>query len=135
MSYEEIPHTADIKIRARARSLPDLFSDLCAALMEVMYGNTRSCTLTKEITIAGNDPETVLLDFLSEVLFISEVEGIVFCDAAIQIDSQKLHAVLRGELFDPARHAGGTEVKGFSYSGLSISHDANGYMAEIVFDV
>jgi len=135
MSYEEIPHTADIKIRAHAPTLPALFSDLCDALMEVMYGKTRACTLTKEITVVNEDPESLLLDFLSEVLFISEVEGIVFCDAAIQIDLQNLHAVLRGEPFDPEKHAGGTEVKGISYSGLAISHDANGYMAEIVFDV
>jgi SHS2 domain-containing protein len=26
-------------------------------------------------------------------------------------------------------------VKGISYSGLSITHDANGYMLDIIFDV
>jgi SHS2 domain-containing protein len=33
------------------------------------------------------------------------------------------------------KHAKGTEVKGISYSGLSIRHDANGFMVEILFDV
>jgi len=39
------------------------------------------------------------------------------------------------EPFDRVRHAGGTEVKGISFSGMSVSQDANGYMLEILFDV
>ena len=42
---------------------------------------------------------------------------------------------LTGEPFDPVRHSGGSEVKGISYSGLAITHDANGYMLDIIFDV
>jgi len=135
MSFEEIPHTADVKIRARAPTFPALFSDLCAALMQVMYGVKRDRKTTREITIAGQDPESLVLDFLSEVLFISEVEGIVFSEAEIDLADHHLHAILYGEPFDPGKHAGGTEVKGISFSGLSVCHDANGYMAEIVFDV
>ena len=43
--------------------------------------------------------------------------------------------VLDGEPFDPARHAKGTEVKGISYSGMSMGKDAKGYMLDILFDV
>ena len=46
-----------------------------------------------------------------------------------------LHAVLDGEPFDPVRHNKGTEVKGISYSGMSIKKDAKGYMLDILFDV
>jgi SHS2 domain-containing protein len=135
MSYEEIPHTADVKIKALAPELSLVFSDLAAALMQVMYGTDRRGCIIKEITLHGEDTETLLFDFLSEVLFISEVEGIVFSGADVAIENGDLHAVLKGEPFDRARHYGGTEVKGISYSGLTIRHDANGYMAEIVFDV
>jgi len=135
MTYEEIPHTADVKIRARAETLPLLFNDLCDALMEIMYGPKRQSSLSREIVISSRDTETLLLDFLSEVLFISESEGIVFSGATLSLDSGDLHAILHGEPYDSKKHAGGTEVKGISYSGLMIRHDANGYMAEIVFDV
>lgn len=135
MSYEEIPHTADIKIRAHAATLSLLFSELCDALMQVMYGPARGRTLTWEINLRNEDPESLLFDFLSEVLYISDVESIVFSDSVVSIDNVNLHAVLRGEPFDRNKHAGGKEVKGISYSGLSISRDANGYIAEILFDV
>jgi SHS2 domain-containing protein len=135
MSFEEVSHTADVKIRARAPTLEALFSDACDALMQVMYGTSRKGTITKEITVDAADTESLLFEFLSEILFISEVEGIVFSKATVQIDGLHLHAVLEAEPFDRLRHAQGTEVKGISYSGLAIRHDANGYMLDILFDV
>jgi len=135
MSYEEIPHTADVKIRARAETLELLFSDAFNALMQVLYGKNRSGSLQKRIEINAPDPEALLADFLSEVLFVCEVEGLVFSRADIAINGGNLAATLYGEPFDRERHAEGTEVKGISYSGLSIQRDANGYMLDIIFDV
>jgi SHS2 domain-containing protein len=135
MSFEEISHTADIKIRVRAPTLEALFSDTFDALMQVMYGTDRKGGIIKEIQIESSDNESLLLDFLSEVLFVSEVKSIVFFNTRISIHGSRLTAELIGEPFDPERHSGGSEVKGISYSGLSITHDANGYMLDIIFDV
>ena len=135
MSYEELPHTADVRIRARAATLGDLFSDMTDALMQVMYGDDRTGSLKQEIRVRGGNPESLLRDYLSEVLYVSEVTGTVFSHAAVTMQDNALHAVLSGEPFDPARHSGGTEVKGISYSGLLVRKEGNGYMAEIVFDV
>lgn len=135
MSFEELPHTADVKIRARAPSLESLFSEALEALMSVMYGNDRRGGMKRRITIEAEDNESLLADFLSEVLFVSEVDGLVFSRADISLEKGKLCAALEGEPFDPSRHAGGTEVKGISYSGLAISHDTNGYILDILFDV
>jgi SHS2 domain-containing protein len=135
MSFEEISHTADIKIRVRAPTLEALFSDTFDALMQVMYGTDRKGGIIKEIQVESSDNESLLLDFLSEVLFVSEVKSIVFFNTRISIHGSRLTAELIGEPFDPERHSGGSEVKGISYSGLSITHDANGYMLDIIFDV
>jgi SHS2 domain-containing protein len=136
MSFEEISHTADVKIRVRAPTLEALFSETFKALMQVMYGATRNGGgIRREIRIESPDNESLLADFLSEVLFLSEVEGLVFLSARISINGSRLTAELTGEPFDPVRHSGGSEVKGISYSGLSITHDANGYMLDIIFDV
>jgi len=135
MSFVEVSHTADVKIRATAPTLETLFSEAFAALMQVLYGPDRKGGEKREITIDAEDRESLLRDFLSEVLFIAEVDGLVFSGADISIDEYHLRAVLDGEPFDRNRHALGTEVKGISYSGLAITHDANGYMLDIVFDV
>jgi SHS2 domain-containing protein len=135
MSFEEISHTADIKIRVRAPTLEALFSETFNALMQVMYGTERRGGIIKEIQVESPDNESLLLDFLSEVLFVSEVESLVFFNASISIHGSRLTAVVSGEQFNPIRHSGGSEVKGISYSGFSIIHDANGYMLDIIFDV
>ena len=135
MSFEEISHTADIKIRVRAPTLEALFSETFNALMQVMYGTARRGGIIKEITVESPDNESLLLDFLSEVLFVSEVESLVFFEARISIHGSQLKAELSGEPFDPNRHCGGSEVKGISYSGFSITNDANGHMLDIIFDV
>jgi SHS2 domain-containing protein len=135
MSFEEISHTADVKIRARALTLGALFSEAFLALMQVVYGTDRKDGIVKEIRIESDNIESLLCDFLSEVLFIAEVKGLVFLRAEIKIEGLYLTAILYGESFDPLRHSSGTEVKGISYSGLIIQKDANGYMLDILFDV
>jgi len=135
MSFVEVPHTADVKIRATAPTLEILFSEALAALMQVLYGSDRKGVKRREIRLEGEDNESLLKDFLSEVLFISEVEGLVFSGADIHIDGCRLRATLSGEPFDRQRHTSGTEVKGISYSGLAITRNANGYILDIVFDV
>jgi SHS2 domain-containing protein len=135
MSFEEISHTADVKIHASAPTLEALFSETFRALMQVMYGARQGGSVIRNIRIESTDAESLLADFLSEVLFVSEVESLVFSDARIRIDGLYLNAELIGESFDPVRHSGGTEVKGISYSGLEILHDANGYKVDIIFDV
>ena len=135
MSFKEISHTADVKIHARAPTLESLFSETCKALMQVMYGTSRKGQIKREIVVTSDDTESLLLEFLSEVLFVSEVEGIVFSTARVRINGSNLHADMEGEPFNKDRHAQGTEVKGISYSGLSIRQDANGYMVDILFDV
>jgi SHS2 domain-containing protein len=104
MSFEEISHTADVKIRVHAPTLEALFSETFKALMQVMYGTDRAGSIRKTITLQSSDNESLL-------------------------------AELSGEPFDPVRHSGGSEVKGISYSGLAITHEANGYMLDIIFDV
>jgi SHS2 domain-containing protein len=136
MSFTELPHTADVRIRVRAATPEALFSEAFDALMQTVYGKDRKGGERREIALDADNTETLLADFLSEVLFLSEVDGLVFSRAEVKIaGSSRLHAVLDGEPFDPSRHAGGSEVKGISYSGLSIAHDTNGYMLDIIFDV
>lgn len=135
MSFEELSHTADIRIRVRAPTLELLFADSLDALMQVVYGKNRRDGVVREIRASAPDTESLLMEFLSEVLFVTEVENLVFSRAEIRIEGDQVFANLSGEPFDPARHAGGTEVKGISYSGLSVTRDAKGYMLDILFDV
>jgi SHS2 domain-containing protein len=135
MSFEELPHTADVRMRVRADTLGALFSDTCMALMQVMYGNDRRSGVKKQIALDAPATESLLSDFLSEILFVSDVDSFVIAHADVTITGTHLDAVLDGEPFDPQRHNKGTEIKGVSYSGLAIEKNADIYQIEIIFDV
>ena len=139
MSIEELEHTADIRFRIRAPTLEGLFVEAARALMETLYGDTDGpVTEVRAVEVGAADREVLLHDFLSEVLFLAESENLVFSSADLAIkDGPPLSVggTLRGTPFDPARHAGGTEVKGIAYFDLSIVEAEGGYRLEIVFDV
>jgi SHS2 domain-containing protein len=135
MSYEELDHTADIRLRVRSPSPDSLFAETALAMMQIVYGESRPGQIERTIGLESGNIENLLLDFLSEVLFISEVDYIVFSSLTVHISGNSLRAQLAGEPFDPERHRGGTEIKGISYSGLSIVKEDEGYVLDILFDV
>jgi SHS2 domain-containing protein len=136
MMYEELEHTADVKVRIKAATLDGLFAEAAHTLMNVMYGDDiRKGNERREITVQSADFENLMQEFLSEVLFLSEVDNLVFSSVIVHITNLTLQARLTGEPFEPSRHTGGTEVKGISYSGLRIFQEGAGYIVELIFDV
>jgi SHS2 domain-containing protein len=135
MSFTELPHTADIRIRVTSESLEGLFSEAAIAMMTIMYGRADSGTVQRTISVDSESTEDLMMDFLSEVLFVSEVDGLVFSSAVVSFSGNSLTSTLQGEPFDPRRHRGGTEIKGVSYSGLRILKEDDGYVLDILFDV
>jgi SHS2 domain-containing protein len=148
VTFRELEHTADVRIRIEAPTLATLFEEAGAALFSVMYGacqprppvnapEANACAPEaneRHISIESADLESLLADYLSELLYLSEVEGIVFCSFGVAISGTILDATVLGEPLDPSIHAG-REVKGISYSGLAIQETADGYAAEIIFDI
>lgn len=155
VTFRELEHTADVRLRIEAPTLATLFEEAGAALFSVMYGacqprppvnapeaNARAPeasagapeAIERHISIESADLESLLADYLSELLYLSEAEGIVFCSFGVAISGTILDATVLGEPLDPSIHAG-REVKGISYSGLAIQETADGYAAEIIFDI
>ncbi|RXE56146.1 hypothetical protein ABH15_08270 [Methanoculleus taiwanensis] len=135
MTFEELEHTADVLVRVRAASINELFADAARALFSVMYGPCRDAGIVQRLTVEAGDPESLLHDFLSELLFIADVENVVLCRFELDVGEGSLSAVMHGEPFDPAKHAGGTIIKGISYSGLRIVKDDETYGVDVLFDV
>ena len=135
MPYEEREHTADILMHVWAPDIPMLFADCGHALMRTMYrGDARpDCTYTFSVT--GTDLEQLLQAFLSELLCLTETENVVFSEISVTLGAGSLDAVLSGEMFDPAIHGGGTEVKGISFCGLAIAQKNDEYVLDVLFDV
>ncbi|HIJ06013.1 MAG: Uncharacterized protein XE11_0690 [Methanomicrobiales archaeon 53_19] len=135
MSFEELEHTADVRIRIRAESYEELFTLASDALFGILYSGDCRPILEKTIQVTGENREELLWEFLSELLFISEVEFFVVCETRVRFTGNGLEATIRGEIFDQERHGGGREVKGISYSGLFIRKTDTMICSEIIFDI
>jgi SHS2 domain-containing protein len=81
-------------------------------------------------------PEGLLVAWLSEMLYLYEVDGFLAAGSTIShLTDAALHAEVAGEAFDPARHRVAGHVKAITYHGLEITRDAGGWRAPIIVDV
>ncbi|MDD2472820.1 MULTISPECIES: archease [unclassified Methanoculleus] len=135
MTFEELEHTADVLMRVRGATLGEVFADAGRAMFHVMYGPCEDRGIERRLSLEAEDLDSLLIDYLSELLFITDVEDLIFCTFNVDIQGTRLSATARGEPFDPARHSGGTIVKGVSYSGLEIVKEEEGYVVDIIFDI
>lgn len=137
--YEYFEHTADIGIRAAGVTLSDAFAVVAKAMFDIIsddsfVGSNRAVTIEAE----SIDTEGLLVDFLSKLIVVHEVENMLFSDFEIRMEKpDMLTAICRGEKFDPQRHRSGHHVKGVSYHMMEIneSDDGSGCQIQILFDV
>lgn len=122
-------------MRIRGATLSELFSEAGRAMFHVMYGPCEDRGIVRQIALEAEDLESLLVDYLSELLFIADTENLVFCTFDVDLQGNQLSAVVRGEPFDPERHAGGTLIKGISYFGLEIVKEKDVYVVDIIFDI
>lgn len=138
--YED--HTADVQARCWGRSLEEAFNQTAYSLMATITPDLKriSSNIEKKIKIEAEDKEALLFDFLSELLYIFDVEELVFNNIKVQIiketeDLYVLNALLRGEKFDLTKHEIGVEVKAITYSFMEITESKNKVEISIVFDI
>jgi SHS2 domain-containing protein len=137
--YEFIDHTADIIARAHGATLPEAFASAARAMFDVITGGADIRTDIKfEVEVASIDREGLLVGFLSDLIVIHETENVVLGEFEIELsDASGLHAIVRGERFDPDRHGEGTQVKGISYHLMEIVENDNdrSWTVQVLFDV
>ena len=135
MSFEELDHTADFLFRCRGKTIDELFAETAAAMFSIMFECRDKNDIKKEIVLSSDSYENLLFDFLSELLFLSETENIVFSDVDVKIKDNSITASVFGEKFNREKHCGGTEIKGISRSGVNIIKTGDNYQVDIIFDV
>jgi SHS2 domain-containing protein len=141
-SWEFTDHTADVGILARANSSGDAIGTAGVALFDLMVGqSTIRQTTTREIAVAGLDLADVLVAFLNELLYLFEVEGLVFgrFEVTLSADGTRLRAVGHGERFDPSRQEVKIGVKAATHHLAVVEPDrageSGGWVARAIVDV
>ncbi len=130
--HEEIPHTADWALRVWAEDLPSLFEEAAsgmALLSGVQLETDR--TAPRIIELEAADEESLLVAFLSELLYLQEQDRLGFERLRVQIAGERLTAQ-----FSAAPLAAVAKpVKAVTFHNLNIVCTEQGCEVVVVFDV
>ncbi|HJJ39326.1 MAG TPA: archease [Methanocorpusculum sp.] len=137
MPFEELEHTADVKMRITAPDFTALLAESGFALSQVMYGTSerRTSEIGISIEAEGTSAEELCVNFLSELLFIMETEYLVPSAFSLTVSENSITGTVSGIPFERGKHSGGIEVKGISYSGLTLTKTNTEYELIIIFDI
>jgi len=138
--FEILEHKADLKIKVFGKTKEELFENAMVGMFEAAkYEMTKRLTTrrltTKRLTIKikSIDLPSLLVDFLSEVLYLAETKKLVFKKVEFKkFTENEIEANLTG---NPLKRMG-VHIKGVTYHELDICQKKDGtWQATILFDI
>ncbi|MBT6995289.1 archease [Candidatus Woesearchaeota archaeon] len=136
MKFKYLPHTADAKFIAYGNDIDEVFANSALAMFNIL-GDTNKVKITKKIKVNldGKNYESLLRDFLEELLFLLETEKLfLFRVKDLKISSKfNLSCVVEGD--DLNNYSLKGDIKAVTYSDMKISKTNKGYEAIVVVDI
>ena len=135
MSYEVLSHTADTGIVARGKTRDDLFVQAAEGMFSLMYEPTGSPTRSVAVAVGAESIEELLVEWLSELLYLSESREIAMERFEIErFEDGRVQGSASGTSFDRVQLTG-PPVKAVTYHQLEVSEGPEGFRARLIFDV
>ncbi|UCH57176.1 MAG: archease [Candidatus Bathyarchaeota archaeon] len=136
-SYSEEGPTADLMIEAWGKTLARAFANAALAMFNAMTPlEGIEGRESRAVEVEGDDIESLLFNFLDELLYVHETELIVFSGLEVKLNEEdlKLRAVCRGEHFDLDRHPQGIAIKAVTFHMMEIRRLDGGWTLTVVLD-
>jgi SHS2 domain-containing protein len=132
-SFEEIEHTADRAFRVRGRDMAGLLENAARAMQAVDGPRpARQPTATEEIEVGGVDRESLLVNWLNEILYLEQTHRLICVRFHItELDDHHLRARIETRKCDPSQ----THIKAVTFHNLQIREVSEGLEAEVILDV
>ncbi|MCK4902452.1 MAG: archease [Thermoplasmatales archaeon] len=136
-TYELIDHTADVGVKAYGRTLSEAFENAAKAMFDIITDTSEIESVGQyNIELEAPDLEQLLVDWLSELLFLNSAKNLVFGFFKMDLDekNKKLTAKVFGEKFDLSKHKIGSEIKAVTYHMLEVKKKKP-YHVQVLFDI
>ena len=130
--------SGDFMFEAGGETLQRLFESCAAATFSAMTDPAKvNSILEHNIAVWADSLEELLVDFLSELIYLKDTEKIFFTETVIDlnIDDISLKAVARGEKIDYGKHEIRADVKAVTYHDLKIAKNDKGYRVRVILDL
>jgi SHS2 domain-containing protein len=130
--FREVEHTADWELEIWATDLPGLLEQAARGMASISGMHLKAAPRAAlTMTLKASDPESLLVKFLSELLYYSEQERIGFDRYQITVDGDDLQAVLEGAELESLDK----EIKAVTYHRLAVRRAEGKLWVNVVFDV
>jgi SHS2 domain-containing protein len=128
----EIEHTADWELEVWGPDVEALFNQAALGMFSLLGVRLAAGRRNRRsMVLEAPDSETLLVDFLNELLFLADTEGFAPDRMDLTIRGGHLDAVIEG-----APIAGRSkEIKAATFAGLEIRRGECGFETKVVFDV
>lgn len=129
--FRWLEHTAELGLEIEAPSREAVFAEALAAFAGLVGGGEGSLT-TREVEAEADEPGLLLVEWLSELLYLADAEQFVpERIATLELDGNRLRATVEGRLGEPAQL-----LKAVTLHRLEFREDATvGWRAHVVLDV
>lgn len=134
-SYQILPHPADIIIQAQGKDLSEIFKNCAKGLMAYIFEekelNNHQPDFIEEVKLESQDQLGLLIDWLSELLYLSDYLDANFYDYKIkELTDNKIIAEIYGKKMEAIN-----DVKAITYHQSELKKSSNGYLAKILCDI
>lgn len=134
IKYKFLEHTADIKIQAFGKSVEEVFENCALAMFNSMSDENVKKKVKKKIQVEGKDYESLLYNFLEELLFLLDSEGFFLSGVEnLRIKNNKLTAQVVGDSAENYNLE--TDIKAITYSEMFVREEKNKWIAQVVLDI
>ena len=135
-TYEILDHTADTGVEASAASLAELVESLATGMFELMADmGPCSRATTVEFEVGAKADDELVYEALSELLYQSEVEDLLFCEIDIEVIGDRSLAITARGIPSKDAEVVGPPIKAVTYHDIEVSERDDGWHGRIYFDV
>jgi SHS2 domain-containing protein len=130
--FQEVEHTADWAIDVWAPTLEQMFEQAARGML-VLTGVELApqARETRQLDLLAIDLESLLVNFLNELLYWEESECLAFDDFHLTIEGLHLTGWLGGAPIAVQIK----EIKAVTYHNLMVHYDVGVFRVRVVFDV
>ncbi len=135
-TFDFFEHTADIGIRGYGNTYLEALEGVAQGMFtQICDISKMSGTREKRLDISADTSEDLVIRFLNKLILLLETEHFVPINYELsQPNPNTIHAVLKGDTLDSAKHEVRAEVKAATYHNLAVQHNGD-WMIQVIVDV
>jgi len=132
--FEFLEHTADIKFRAFGKSIEEVFENSALAMFNSMSEEKIKQNKKAKIKVSGKDYESLLYNFLEELVFLFDSEGFFVGEVKnLKINEKELSAEIIGD--SAKNYEIHVDVKAITYNEMFVKKIKDVWTSQVVLDV